>query len=180
MGCSQGGKTILDLALEYPSMAKALVLVASAVGGFTFKGDARPRQQAELEEADRSGDIARVNELELQIWVDGPGRKPQEVDSRLRERVREMNLIALSASTEDATEQPMERGAADRLEEIRAPTLVIIGELDTQRTREAADVLAEKIRGAKKVVIEGTAHLPNMERPREFNREVLEFLSSVS
>lgn len=178
VGCSQGGKTVLDLALEHPRMVNALVLVASAVSGFNYSG-ALPRQWSEVEEADSRGDIERVNELELQIWVDGPHRTADQVDSALRERVREMNLIALSASAEHVAEEPPERAAADRLEEIRAPTLVVIGELDTQRTLEAADHLAEKIRGAKKVVIEGTAHLPNMERPEEFNRAVLAFLKSV-
>jgi pimeloyl-ACP methyl ester carboxylesterase len=178
LGCSQGGKTILDLALEYPSMAKALVLVTSAVGGFAFTGEPA-RQQAELEEADRRGDIARVNELELQIWVDGPHRTPSEVDGRLRERVRKMNLIALETPSEQGSEQPLEPPAVDRLQEISAPTLIVSGDLDTPKTLAAADLLAGKIPSARRVVIHGTAHLPNMERPEEFNRQVLGFLKSL-
>lgn len=178
LGCSQGGKTVLDLALEHAEMVRALVLVASAVSGFVFAGEL-PAQSAELEEADERGDVARVNELELQIWVDGPHRTPSEVDSRLRERVREMNLIALSASSGLSSEKALEPVAAGRLEEISVPTLVIIGDLDTPKTVAAAEVLAEKIYGAQKVVIQGTAHLPNMERPEEFNRQVLAFLKGL-
>ena len=178
IGCSQGGKTVLDLALERSEVARGLVLVASAVSGFTFAGEP-PAQQAELEEADEKGDLARVNELELQIWVDGPRRSPSEVDSRLRERVREMNLIALSATSDSSIEQALEPPAAHRLEEIRVPTLIVIGELDTPKTLAAAELLSEKIYGAQKIVIRGTAHLPNMERPAEFNRRVLAFLKSL-
>lgn len=178
IGCSQGGKTVLDLALEHGETARGLVLVASAVSGFTFAGEL-PAQQAELEEADERGDVARVNELELQIWVDGPRRAPSEVDSRLRERVREMNLIALSATSDASIEQMLEPPAVHRLEEIRVPTLIVIGDLDTPKTLAAAEWLSEKIHGAQKIVIRGTAHLPNMERPAEFNRRVLEFLKSL-
>ncbi len=47
VGCSQGGKAALDLALEHPRMVKALVLVSSAVSGFKYSG-ALPRQFEEL------------------------------------------------------------------------------------------------------------------------------------
>jgi pimeloyl-ACP methyl ester carboxylesterase len=178
VGCSQGGKTVLDLALEHPGTAKALVLVASAVSGFNAAA-AFPRQWPELSQADEQGDTERVNELELQIWVDGPRRMAGQVDAGVRERVREMNLVALKKGSGLGPELAVERAAAERLEEISVPTLVVVGDLDTERTLEAADLLAEKIVGAKKVVIPGTAHLPNMERPRQFNREVLSFLNSL-
>jgi pimeloyl-ACP methyl ester carboxylesterase len=178
MGCSQGGKTVLDLALEHPLMVERLVLVASALGGFTFAGEP-PRQWAELEEADKQGDLDGVNELELQIWVDGQSRTPQQVDRSVRELVREMNLIALKAASEQGSERPLEPPAVDRLDEIRVPALVVVGELDTPKTLAAADLLAEKISGARKVVIKDAAHLPNMEKPQEFNRHVLAFLNSL-
>lgn len=178
LGCSQGGKTVMDFTLEHPSMTDALVLVASALGGFEFAGD-EPRQLAELERADEEGDIERVNELELQIWVDGPHRAPHEVAAALRERVREMNRIALSTPQPLGIEQPLEPPAINRLGEVHVPTLIITGDLDTPKTLSAAPVLAEKIKGAQRVVIKGTAHLPNMERPEEFNHHVLSFLGKL-
>lgn len=178
LGCSQGGKTVMDFTLEHPGVTTALVLVASALGGFEFAGE-QPRQWKELEQADAAGDLERVNELELQIWVDGPHRTPRQVDARLRERVREMNRIALHAPQGLSLEQPLEPAAINRLGEIRVPTLVVAGNLDTPKTVAAARVLAEGINGARCVFIEGTAHLPNMERPEEFNRHVLSFLGQL-
>lgn len=178
VGCSQGGKTVMDFTLEHPGMTTALVLVASALGGFEFTGE-QPRQWKELEQADEAGDLERVNELELQIWVDGPHRTPLQVDASLRERVREMNRIALQAPQGLSLEQPLEPAAIRRLDEIQVPTLVVAGDLDTPKTIAAAGVLAEEISGAQSVVIEGTAHLPNMERPEEFNRHVLSFLRQL-
>ncbi len=90
VGCSQGAKTVVDFTLEHPEMTDALVLVAPALSGFAYTGD-MPRQAEQIDLAEEAGDIAQVNELELQIWVDGPYRTPDQVDAQVRERVREMN-----------------------------------------------------------------------------------------
>jgi len=60
------------------------------------------------------------------------------------------------------------------------PTLVIVGDRDVEDIRDAAEELGRGIRGARLVVMPGVAHVPNMERPEEFNGLVLDFLSSVS
>jgi len=51
------------------------------------------------------------------------------------------------------------------------PALIVVGEEDAPETIEIA--------GAKKVVLAGTAHHPNMEKPEEFNRVVLDFLNGL-
>ncbi|MGH3147337.1 MAG: alpha/beta fold hydrolase, partial [Rubrobacter sp.] len=66
--------------------------------------------------------------------------------------------------------------AVDRLSEIRARALILVGDADQPRTIAAADLLARELPNAQKVVVTGTAHLPNMERQEEFNRLVLDFL----
>src|SRR5215212_9417574 len=94
VGCSMGGGAVLDFALEYPERAGNLVLVGSAVGGFRPDFDP-PWQWDELVAADEAGDLERVSELEVGIWVIGPERSPEDVDSSVRDLVWEMNLIAL-------------------------------------------------------------------------------------
>jgi pimeloyl-ACP methyl ester carboxylesterase len=178
VGCSQGGKTVLDFTLEHPQMTEALVLVGSALGGFAFSGE-RPRQAEELDAAEEAGDLERVNELELQIWVDGASRTPDQVNPQVRELVRAMNLIALATPEGLGEEVPLEPAAATRLAEIRVPIMVIVGDVDTARTLATADYLAATISGAQKVVMAGTAHVPNMEQPELFNAHVLNFLASV-
>ena len=65
----------------------------------------------------------------------------------------------------------------DRLDEIKVPTLILVGDRDQPDVMEIAEVLEDEIAGAKRVEIEHAAHLINFERPREFNRAVLDFLS---
>jgi pimeloyl-ACP methyl ester carboxylesterase len=174
VGCSMGSKTALDFALEHPERVDRLVLTSPAISGFRYDGPPPP-QAAELDEADEAGDLARVNELEMQIWVDGPRRAPTEVDPAVRELARQMNGIAL-ANEGVGEERPPRAPAAGRLHEVLAPALIIVGELDTARTLAGVDLLAENLPNARKVVMAGAAHLPNMEQPERYNRHLLAFL----
>ncbi len=176
VGCSLGGKTVLNFALEHPERTEALVLVGPAVGG--FEPDVEPPGQwDELVAADEAGDPERVSELEVQIWVDGPGRRPGAVDPAVRDLVREMNLIALkNESLELGEELQLEPPAAARLGEVRAPSLIVVGDRDRPEVMARFELLERDLPAARKVVMSGVAHLPNMERPEEFDRIVLDFL----
>ena len=66
------------------------------------------------------------------------------------------------------------------MSEIVAPTLVIMGDADAPDILRASELLSGSIANARKAVLPGTAHLPNLERPDEFNRLVLEFLGEVT
>lgn len=174
VGCSLGSRTALDFALEYPDAVDRLVLTSPAISGFHFNGP-RPPQAEALDAAEEAGDLALVNELEMQIWIDGPYRSPDDVDPGLRAMVAEMNAIAL-ANEGIGEEMPPDRPAAQRTGEVNAPVLVIHGGVDTPRTLAAADFLADKLPDVQRVVMSGLTHLPNMERPEKFNRLVGDFL----
>ena len=66
--------------------------------------------------------------------------------------------------------------ASGRLESVRAPTLVLIGERD-EGQREHADALAARVPGAKLVRVPGGGHLLNLTSPKEFETAVSAFLS---
>lgn len=174
LGCSTGGAMIIDFALEYPGVATALVPVAAGVSGHEWEGG-RPQQWEALVAAYEQGDLVKASEYEVQIWVDGPHRRPDQVPASLRDRVREMNLIPLAVPDDLGEEQPLEPPAINRLHDIHVPTLVIIGELDQPRPLAACEVIAQGIPHAETVTLPA-AHLPNMERPDEFNQIVQAFL----
>lgn len=178
VGCSQGSKTIIDFTLEHPEMTKALILTAPALGGFIFNGEP-PKQEEQLDQAEQAGDLELVNELEIQIWVDGPQRTPDQVNPKVRELALDMNRIALQGPQDLGNEIPLEPAAVNRLSEIKVPTLVMVGDLDTPSTLARADFLAKNIPNAKMVTMNGVAHLPNMEQPEEFNKHILSFLNHL-
>jgi 3-oxoadipate enol-lactonase len=69
--------------------------------------------------------------------------------------------------------------ALDRLAAITAPTLVVVGEQDLLTPPWIGRELAEGIPGARFEIIrgDGSSHVVPIERPEEFNRLVLDFLS---
>jgi len=173
LGCSMGGQTMIDFALEHPEMTNSLVLVASTLGGYPMQGEI-PKPLQELGAAIQAQDLQRAAELAVRIWIDGPRRTPDQVDARVRERVREMSLTALPSAFVE--EQPLKPPAYERMHELTAPALVICGELDDDSIATLSEVLTTRIAGARKVIMRGAAHLPNMEKPEKFNQEVLAFL----
>ena len=95
-----GGQTAIDFALEYPGRVRALVLVGSEIGGAEIWGDPSD-QREELVAAENAGNLERVSELEVQLWVDGPSHGLDRVAPGVRNLVREMNPIALRNEASD-------------------------------------------------------------------------------
>jgi 3-oxoadipate enol-lactonase len=65
---------------------------------------------------------------------------------------------------------------SQRVAAIRAPTLVIHGDLDSLIPYPNGVALAERIPGARLVTLHGCGHLPMWEAPEALVRAVLEFL----
>ncbi len=177
IGVSFGGYVALDFALAYPERVGALVLSAPNTSGYEPSSEEILRFCAEEEAAFERDDIMAATELNLRMWVDGPQRKPEQVDAAVREQVREMQTRAFTNPVpQGVEEQSLLPPAIGRLGEIRVPTLVIVGEQDVPEFIELSDIVAKGINGAEKVMIGGVAHLPSMEKPELFNRVVLDFL----
>ncbi len=179
-GVSRGGQIAVDFTLEHPDKVDALIAVSSGLSGDDYQPT--PEEAAvfaRMDELWNKKEYAALADLEVRQWVDGPGQPADRVDPRIREKVRRMIVDNYTANQTEGTPVPLDPPAAGRLAEIKVPTLVIAGALDGPDVLQAADKLARGVRGARKVVIPGTAHLPSMERPQEFNRIVLEFLGKL-
>ena len=174
MGCSMGGGLAMDFALTQPSRAKALIMVDSGPSGLELDVPVSAKF-AEVEKAFNAGDLDLVSELETQIWFDGVGRTPEQVNQPMRKLLFEMNRQALAYEVMQLGKRlPNTRvPASGRLADLRIPVLVIVGVHDTAYTLAAADYMVEKIGSARKVTIEDAAHLPNMDHPEKF-RQILE------
>ncbi len=179
MGCSMGGGACMNFALEYPDRADALIMVGSGPGGFAYPEWSPSPLDEEMEAAFEKGDLERVNEVAMKIFVDGKGRTPEQVNPALRKKVYDMNMIALRNEKLMGKDMPLEVSAAKRIAQLNLPVLIVMGDLDEDYIYRAADFMATNIPGARKIVMHGTAHLPNMEFPKEFNRDVQEFLDNL-
>ena len=180
IGCSMGGAASLNFALAYPDRVDGLILVGSGLNGWQSPNpDAVAAWEQEAEDAFNAGDYEAASEFEVRIWVDGPGRKPEQVNPAIRDRVRAMNTVGIRyAARELGKEEKLNPPAAQRLSEIRVPTLVIYGDEDQPEMPLISSYLAEHIAKARLVVMQGTAHVPNMEQPLEFNKIVRDWLNA--
>ena len=176
MGCSMGGGAAMNFALDYPDRADALIMVGSAPVGFGYDDWSPSPLDEEMEAAYEAGDMARVNEIGMRIFVDGRGRTPDQVDPALRQKVYEMNAIALRNEGKMGKDLARPVPAAQQLAQLDLPVLIVIGDLDEDYIHRAFAFMAENIRGAQTVVMPGTSHLPNMEYPDAFNAHVQAFL----
>jgi pimeloyl-ACP methyl ester carboxylesterase len=172
VGCSIGGQIALDLTLERPDLVDRLVLVTSAMSGDDTPDD--PVTARALEEADRAfeaGDLERMVDLQLGVWT------PMRTDPATDRRIREIAMDNRNVDTLDwSRARRLDPPAAGRLDEVQAPTLIVVGGRDAPVMASIGTKLAAGIQGSELVVIPEADHLPNMRDPARFNQLVLEFL----
>jgi pimeloyl-ACP methyl ester carboxylesterase len=171
VGLSLGGAVAVDFAVTYPEATDILIPVdAALIGGYEWV-EGRPSSAVSAQAQQAGLQAAKT------FWLQHP----------LFARAREQPAVAarLAAMVEDYSgwhlinEDPgrlLEPPAIQRLATITAPTLVIVGEQDVLDFHRVADIMVERIAGAKKVVMLGVGHMANMEDPERFNEIVLGFL----
>jgi 3-oxoadipate enol-lactonase len=175
-GISMGGAIALQFALEEPGRAASLALLDSALPGFSYS----PEFEDDVERL-RAAVRAQGPRAALErIWLthpifDGVRRHPKAFAV-----LRRMVLDYAAADYLDDAEYPApEQPAIDRLHEVQAPALVVVGGLDLPDFLIIADILAENLPRARKLVVPDAGHLPNLERPDAVNEALLSFLATV-
>jgi pimeloyl-ACP methyl ester carboxylesterase len=182
VGCSKGGGVAIDTALSVPDRVAGLVVVAGIAHGLELKVDfEEPKLWEEYVKVYKQGDLEKRNELEIQMFVDGFNQPPGRAPEAVREKVRQMNALALEheASSPETTQTVLEPKAAARLGELSMPVLFITAALDEPVTWLAVEQMLPEIPHAERMIMENVAHLPNMEAPKEFNAIVLDFIKGL-
>jgi len=177
VGNSRGAMIALDTILETPDRFVAYAWVGGYEGG-----EPSPAELAIFEEADKlesAGDAERLLDLELRIWLDGIGQPPTRVPAPLREAFLEMDRPLLQPGHVFGKPTPLAPPAAERLGEVRIPTLVVVGALDTSGTRASAAHLAESVEGARFVTFPDVAHMVGMEAPDRLAALIVELLAPL-
>jgi 3-oxoadipate enol-lactonase len=172
LGLSLGGAIAIEFAAAYPSMTSALILVDSVLWGHNWSEEGSKRDGAVW--AASSVEAAR------QSWLDHPLFTPALVNrssaGRLTQIVTDYSGWHWENNDPGLLPDPL---AAQRLHEISAPTLVIIGELDLLDFQAIAQTLQQQIPNARTVTLHGVGHMSNMEDPERFNKAVLSFLKEL-
>ena len=159
-GLSLGGYLSLAFHLRHPERVVALMLFDTGPG--YRRDDAR-------EEWNR-----RVERTAAAFEAQGLGALPDRAEVAGSEHRSSAGLARAARGI------MAQRGAQviESLPAIVVPTLVLVG-ADDEQFRAAADYMAAKIPGARKVVLPGAGHAANVDQPEAFNRAVLSFLEAT-
>ncbi len=166
-GVSIGGMVAMTLALEAPERVDRLVLACtSAYLGAPEPWDERAR-------------VVRADGLEaIADAVVGRWFTPQlaQDEPETVARFRAMLTRTPPEGYARCCEALAAWDARERIAAIAAPTLVVAGAEDRATPIEHAELVASGVPGARLHVLEGAAHLANVERTGEFTSAVLEHL----
>jgi 3-oxoadipate enol-lactonase len=169
IGLSAGSNIALDAALEIPDRVERIVLSGPAPSGYVPK---TPLPfTADVIAALKAADYKKVTEVLLATPVFAA---PPSAQPLVRQMVTENDRMwTIPRQLMKGPPQP----AMPRLESVRVPTLVLIGERD-EFQREPAELLAARIPGARLVRVPGGGHLLNLTSPKEFQSAVSDFLAN--
>jgi 3-oxoadipate enol-lactonase len=177
LGASLGGMIAQELAINYPERVRKLILACSAAEmGHTNDSVVRAMglgsgsPEADITDP-RNADMGGVMDAVIALSFNRRLFKVFLVPvAKIYLRFGEVQ--AISGQAEAATAH----STLDRLHQIKAPTLVIVGTGDRLVPSQSSELLAGTIPGARLVKVEGGSHAFFMEMRGRFNKEVLDFL----
>ena len=177
VGLSLGGRIAVDFALTYPERVRSLVLADPGLSGYMWDTTAAQEWSGPIVDAMRKGDFLKAADLWLKSGFMAPAMENQELAPRLTQLAR-TNARVYEEYRD--LEVPLSPPALDRLADIRAPTLLLLGERDVPDEHRIVERLHREVPGSESVVFPRVGHVVNLEAPEEFNRVVLAFLRKHS
>jgi pimeloyl-ACP methyl ester carboxylesterase len=170
VGASLGAGVAVEVALTAPDLVRSLLLAPPGGSLLAELTDDLRAFFAAERAALGAGDLDAAVEANIATWVAGPGRETEQVKPEFQDCVRRMQRRAfdLTASWTDVDEDELDPPALDRLAEVTAPVLVLLGGHDLDTTKDAADRLCAGLPHARRVDWPDVAHLPSMEQPERF------------
>ncbi|MBI1885011.1 MAG: alpha/beta fold hydrolase [Chloroflexi bacterium] len=177
VGLSMGGGIALQFALDFPARVLSLTLIDSALPGFTYSDEFAARVERLVEAVRSEGPRPALERL----WLSDP---IFDGVRRFHDRFEKLKSMVLGYAAADFLDRgeyrPPPLQISDRLAEITAPALVIFGEDDLLDFRLIADLLAENLPNARKLVLPDCGHIPPLEQPEAVNEALVSFLREAS
>lgn len=169
VGSSAGGGIAVDFALAHPDAVDGLVLAGPWISGF------KPS----------AGFIARGLKLAVLLKsgnLEGAVKDPYILSPTAdAERARVLALLKANPQNLANPSSKVERAgpdAKDRLAQIRAPTLVLVGEVDIGDVFDQARTVAAAVPGAKLETVPATGHFMYLEKAQDFAQRVTAFVEA--
>ena len=175
LGHSMGARVAYQFTLAHQDMVKALIL-CNGVGG----GPGREDVLNTLEIARTAGVEGVVKERIDRTFSPGFVENNTETVEQYKSVLRQMNIEGLIRFMQPMTQPRVEVKENKRATPsvISCPTMIIVGEYDHLSGPSAGESAQKKIHGSQ-LKIFPTGHAPALEKPDEFNKAVVDFLSEI-
>ncbi|MDH2426142.1 alpha/beta fold hydrolase [Sphaerisporangium sp. TRM90804] len=174
-GLSMGGQIVMEFHRLFAHRVRGLLLAATSAPAETPEGRRARAAQADRLLAEGMEGYAR----EALTGMVAPHTLRARPD--VAEHVLAMMLAAPPRGAAAALRGRAERpDYGDMLTRVAVPALVVVGGHDAFTPVREARFIHERIPGSTLHVIEAAAHLPNLERPEEFNTALRRFLAPLA
>lgn len=170
VGASMGGYAALALAGLAPERVRALVVAGSRAD--PDDAERLERRAVTIELIRNGGPAALWDDMREKLFS-------EDADPAVVERARTWVLDRDPDGLIRAVEAIRDRLDTTRVvDSLQAPVLTVVGEDDPYVPRNVAEDLAARARDGRIAIYEG-GHLPNLERPAQFNRALGALLAEV-
>lgn len=170
IGLSNGGMIAQHFALMFPEKTGALVLVDTC----SYVGKLLELTVQSWIRATESGG----NDLRYDVFL--PQIFSESFIENNGEMIKSMKEFSATVNNPEAVinlaKASMSHDLREEVSKIKAPTLIVVGEEDILIPPRYSRELNQEIEGSELLVIEGSGHVPPIEKPDVFNTKVLEFL----
>lgn len=172
VGISMGGMIGQAVALNHAERLRSLVLCDTAAA---VPPEAQALWQQRIDKARGEGMTALADET-LQRWFTPPylAKDPRGVRS-----IRGMILSTPVSGFIGCSEAIRQLDFLERLDDIRLPTLIIVGEQDPGTPVAISEAIHNRIKDSRLEIIPSAAHLCNVEQAEVFNQILLGFLQTL-
>jgi 3-oxoadipate enol-lactonase len=170
-GLSMGGMIAQEFALQYPKRVRSLILGCTAAGG----PHAVRAEPEVLEVLMRQGMTPEEAKEAIIPFIYDPGTPRERIDEDMAIR---MKWYPTSQGYQGQLQGIIGWEAYSRIARITAPTMVVHGETDQLIPPANGRLIAERIPGAKLLLIPRASHIFETDQPGVANRAILEYLAT--
>lgn len=170
-GLSMGGQIVMEFHRLFPNRLLALVLADTSPHAETKEGKRRRNEVADR--LLREGMASFAGEVLPKMLAPANIAAQPSVAAHVLEMMRTTSAEGAAAALRGRAERP---DYVRRLSRVSVPTLIVVGSEDEFTPVADAEFMHEQIPASTLAVIDGPAHMPNLERPAQFNSELDSFL----
>jgi pimeloyl-ACP methyl ester carboxylesterase len=176
IGASMGGAVTQEFAIKYPEMAGRLVLLCTYI-----KADAFIRQLAKfwMQSVEKTGHLLLCEGILPWLYTREFFEDQQLALDWARKMIKEQEPFYSIKGFQWKARAAFESDTSKRVHKIKAPVLVVAGELDLVVPPALCKQLADAITGARFSIISGGGHAFFDEKPFELNDVLLNFLTAL-